>query len=114
MTPRAGFQAPTRARASEDFPEPLGPTTPSAAPAARVKLTSCRITAPLPGAARLKLVQRRSHAGGGSATGSTGAGDCASTSERLVQLCRAAMKVFQLAIASSTGASARIDRIVAA
>ena len=38
--PRAGVQTPTSMRASEDFPDAVGPITPSALPAASVKLTS--------------------------------------------------------------------------
>ncbi len=114
MTPRAGAQMPASARASEDLPEPLGPMTPSAIPALSVKPTSCSATAWLPGGATLSAVTRSDWRGAGSGTRDGSAGDTASAPASRRQLCRAATKVRQLAIACSIGASARDVMMVAA
>ena len=58
--------------------------------------------------------RRSDCAGAGSGVRSVSAGVVASASESRRQLCRAAMKLRQLAMTSSTGASARAVRIMAA
>ena len=114
MVPRTGFQTPTSARASEVLPDPLGPITPSALPATSVKLTSCRAAAPIPGGTTVIDVSRRLRAGGGNAIHSCSVGTAIKASDKRRQLWRAVTNAFQFAIASSTGASARADRMVAA
>jgi hypothetical protein len=114
MVPRTGRQTPTNARASELFPDPLGPMTPRALPAINVKLTSYSAAAPLPGGTSVTAVSLRLRAGAGSAMRSSSTGTALKASDRRSQLWRAVTKDFQLAIASSIGASARADRIVAA
>ena len=114
MVPRAGFHTPTSARASEVLPDPLGPMTPSALPAINVKLTSCSAAAPVPGGTTVMAVSLRLRAGAGSAMRSSSGGTTANTSDSRSQPCRAVTNAFQFAIASSTGASARAARMVAA
>ncbi len=114
MMPRAGFQTPTSARASDDLPEPLGPMTPSADPAASLKVTPCSTAELLPGGAMLSAVTRSDCEGRGSSVCSCSTGALLSASESMRQACRADTKERQLAIASSTGASAREVRMLAA
>src|SRR5699024_4888122 len=105
---------PTSARARGDLPEPLGPTTATALPARSAKLTSCSTTASEAGAVRLIEVTRTSFFGAGKGVNADRDGTAARASASWPTLARTAMKLRQLAIASSIGASARIERLVAA
>ncbi len=75
MTPRAGFQMPTSARASDDLPDPLGPMTPSAVPAVEREARPRAARPPwLPGGATLSAVTRSDWRGAGSGTRACSAG----------------------------------------
>ncbi len=109
--PRTGTHTPTMSRASDDLPDALGPMMPSACPAFNTKLTSCTTTRCTPGGAAATLSTIRFVRGAGSVIGSPSCASTPSNSDRRRQLWRADTKAFQLAIASSTGASARETRI---
>ena len=100
------------ARASEDLPEALGPMMPSPLPALSEKATSCTTKRWTPGGVALTPSTEKVALGRGSAIGASPrrAAPPRARSRRF-QLWRAATKPRQLAIASSTGASAREVRI---
>src|SRR5690349_17392333 len=100
--PRYTGQRPTSARTSEDLPEALGPITPSALPAFRVKLTPWIISCDLPGGPLETASTASSLEGAGRASGETASGRRASVCRSLFQDCCAATNPFQLAIACST------------
>ena len=109
--PRTGCHRPTSSRASEDLPDALGPMMPSPLPARSTKLTSCTTSFCTPGGAAETFSTARFATGACSGIRSFCAGNTASSRFSRAQPWRAAWKPFQLAIARSTGASARADRI---
>ena len=109
--PRTGCQTPTSARISDDLPEPLGPITPRPLPASSAKVTSCTMRRWSPGGTMATPSTERRLVGACNWVGIVCAGICSSRRVRRCQLWRAATKAFQCAIASSTGASARAERI---
>ncbi len=111
MRPRTGFHTFTSTRARQLFPDPLGPMTPRPLPACSDRLTSWIATFSLPGGTTATPSTARLLTGGRSAIGAICEGSMASRSVRRFQLCRAPTKPRQLAIARSTGASARALRI---
>src|SRR5947207_14170852 len=96
MTPRDGFHTPTIARASEDLPEPVGPMTPSAVPAAKLKLTSCKTVAALSGKLKVTAVSLRLFLGGGMGGRFSSAGTALNMSANRRQLCLASPCTFHL------------------
>ena len=111
MSPRAGRHAPTSMRASDDFPDALGPMMPRPLPALSAKATSCTTGLRLPGGTALAASTDRLARGRGNASGALRAGIATRSSFNRRQAWRAATKPFQLAIATSTGARAREVRI---
>ena len=109
--PRKAGHTPTRARTSEDLPEAEGPITPSPCPACSAKVTSCTTSRGVPGGATLTPSTLSPRLGAGSACGWPAAGIRPSSSDSRAQDWRACTKPFQLAMASSAGASARETRI---
>jgi hypothetical protein len=109
--PRAGVQTPTSRRASDDFPDAVGPITPSALPAVSEKFTSWQTIFCSPGGATAAFCTTSVFAGACSAIGATCGGRCVKRCESRFQLCLAATKPRQLAMARSTGANARLPRI---
>ncbi len=109
--PRAGAQTPTSMRASEDFPDAVGPITPSALPAVNVKLMSWETILGWPGGATAAFCTTSVRDGGLSGIGAASGGRCPSNLDKRCQLCRAPTKPRQLAMAISTGAKARAPRI---
>src|SRR5579883_227783 len=107
---RRGPDADQHAR-QRGFADAVGPITPSALPAVKVKLISCAAIFCTPGGATAALCTTSVRAGGLSAIGATTGGRCPSNLDRRCQPCRAAMKPRQLAMARSTGARARAPRI---
>ncbi len=93
------------------MPDALGPITPRPWPAWRAKLASCSTIRRAPGGATLTPSTWRVLTGAGRAWGRVASGRRPNRSERRRQLCRAATKLFQWAMASSAGASARETRI---
>ena len=89
----------------------LAPITPSPSPALSEKLASCRTKRCRPGGIALAPSTESETLGRGSAKGCACSGNAAKSSRSRFQLWRAATKPRQLAIASSTGASAREVRI---
>src|SRR5215831_14098194 len=65
--PRVGAHTPTMPRAIDDFPEALGPITPSPWPLRNVKLASCTMILCCPGGAMLRASNERLWRGGGNA-----------------------------------------------
>src|SRR5688572_5981305 len=95
-----------------DLPDPLGPTTATASPALSAKLTSLTTGPEEPGGVTATFSTARLLLGASSVTDSSGTGGfSASSVARRPQACRAPMKPRQLAMAWSTGASARPARI---
>ena len=111
MLPRTGVHTPTSMRASDDLPDAVGPITPSALPPVSEKLTSWQTMVGPPGTATAAPCTTSVRAGGCNGIGAFCTGRCASKFASRAQLCRAATKPRQLAIARSTGASARPPRI---
>ena len=109
--PGPAGQTPTMARARDDLPDALGPITPSAWPALSWKATPWTTSRWLPGGFTLTASSVSEAAGVGSSMRAGSAGSMPSRPLRRRQLWRAAMKPRQLAIATSTGASARDVRI---
>src|SRR5580704_7704742 len=72
--PRAGVQTPTSRRASDDFPDAVGPITPSALPAVSEKFTSWHTSFCSPGGATAAFCTTSVFAGGCSAIGAPCAG----------------------------------------
>ena len=101
------------ARASDDLPEALGPITPSPSPALSEKLDVLHDEAlPVPGGVALDALDRERALGAGSARGCPARRQCGEELARAVSSSGAPRRSrFQLAIASSTGASARAVRI---
>jgi hypothetical protein len=98
-------------RTSDDLPEALDPTTPTALPAFSVKLTPCTTSFCAPGGATPNVSTVNACAGAGSSIRAAAAGIAANSWPSRCQLWRAATKPFQLAIARSIGAKARPARI---
>ena len=107
-------QAPMMTRTSEDLPAPLGPMTPRALPAFRVKLTSTTDGRFEAGGTTARFSTLSAAFGAGSGIGSSVSGNWASRRLRRRQAWRLATKPFQLATSISTGCSARAPRIEAA
>ncbi len=99
--PRKLGQTPISARASEDLPEALGPTTPSALPARTVKVTSAKVMRWTPGGPPARFSAESRSRGAGSARGSPVSGSTFRRSLSRAQLWRADTKPRQLAMASS-------------
>ena len=91
----------------DDLPDALGPMMPSPCPALSVKLTSWTTSRCTPGGAPTTFSTTRLVLGAGKAIGSGPLSVAARNSDNRRQLWRAETKPRQLAIASSTGASAR-------
>src|SRR4029077_11515722 len=87
--------------------EPLGPMMPSPCPASSLKAISWTTTFWTPGGAPLMPSTERRWVGGCSGIGAARAGSATSSLFRRAQAERAAVKPRQLAMARSTGASAR-------
>ena len=85
---------------------------PTTCPASTWKLTPATVVSWPPGGVSDRLSTTRDLAGGGNSVRSpTGGGTCPNNLSSRAQAWRAPTKCFQLAIAASTGASARPDRI---
>src|ERR1700758_3073676 len=109
--PRLGAQYPTNIRASDDFPEALGPMTPRPFPLCnfRDKLSMTGFCAP--GGTTVAFSTARTSLGGCNGTGSMSGGSVANNRLSRSQLCRAEAQPLQWAIAISIGANARALRI---
>jgi hypothetical protein len=94
-------------RANDDFPDALGPITPSALPRWSLSESSRTTVLCSPGGITLALSTTSVLCGASRGIGSLSAGILASNSRSRPQLCRAATQLRQCAIAMSTGASAR-------
>ena len=112
--PRAAGHTPTSVRASDVLPVPLGPITPSASPADSEKAMLATIGRAVPGATTTTCSTASSCAGGGSSVAGRGTAVRVSAWLSRRMLSRACWKLRQLAIADSTGASARPIMIEAA
>ena len=75
MLPRAGCQTPTRARASDDFPEPLGPIIPNPCPLLSSNEMSLMTGFSPPGGKTVMFATDKLDFGGGSRMGSCSAGN---------------------------------------
>ena len=98
---------PTIARASVDFPAPLGPMMPSDEPALSEKLTPPSSARSEEGAATERPATSSDDFGRGSFVFGSSASGSPIWSRSRSQLCRAATKARQWPIACSTGDSAR-------
>ena len=99
-------------RASDDFPDAVGPITPSALPAASEKFTSWHTIFCSPGGATAAFCTTSVFAGGCSGIGSLRARQVArAAATAAASFAARATKPRQLAMARSTGASARPPRI---
>jgi hypothetical protein len=109
--PRNGAHTPTSMRASDDLPEAVGPMMPSAFPPVSVKFTSWQTIFCSPGGVTAAFCTTTDFEGGCNGIGSLRGASWPSNRDSRCQLCRAPMKPRQLAIARSTGASARPPKI---
>ena len=101
-------------RARVDLPAAEGPITPSAEPAESWNVAPCSTGFCWPGGATQMPSTCSDLTGLGSASGIARSGCADINADNRTALCRAPMKPRQLAIAISTGASARDTRIDAA
>ena len=110
--PRTAGHTPTIARTSDDLPEALGPTMPSALPAFRANRMSCTTTRFCAGRRNADASSESACAGGGSSSRAGGGRQWRPAARRAAASPAApTTKPFQLAMARSIGARARPARI---